>query len=69
MFDHFGLDEDDLKTNLKEQTVRKIGEQTIKISLAGFRAWFFLQHFVGFEGKYKSFITRMNFSIPFSDRL
>ena len=69
MFDHFGLDEDDLKTNLKEQTVRKIGEQTIKRSLAGFRAWFFLQHFVGFEGKYKPFITRMNFSIPFSDRL
>ena len=69
MFDHFGLDEDDLKTDLKEQTVRKIGEQTIKRSLAGFRAWFFLQHFVGFEGKYKPFITRMNFSIPFSDRL
>ena len=43
--------------------------QTGKRILAGFRACFFLQHYTGFEGKYKPFITRMNFEEKFDGEL
>lgn len=66
MFDHFGLNEEDFHKG-------KLGvdywAQTGKKILAGFRAWFFLQHYTGFEGKYKPFITRMNFEEKFDGEL
>lgn len=66
MFDHFGLNEEDLH---KGKIFTDFTLQTAKRMLAGFRAWFFLQHYKGFEGKYKPFITRMNFEEIFTGEL
>lgn len=43
LYDHFGLDQPDV--------------EKIYADLAGFRAWFVLQHYKGFEGKYQPFIN------------
>ena len=51
LYDHFGLDAPD---------VEKFG------FLAGFRAWYILQHFDRFNGAYKPFVTVINFEVPFS---
>ena len=51
LYDHFGLDAPD---------VEKYGY------LAGFRAWYILQHNKDFNGTYKPFVTKINFDIPFS---
>lgn len=51
LYDHFGLDAPD---------VEKYGY------LAGFRAWYILQHNKDFNGAYKPFVTKINFEIPFS---
>ncbi len=50
LYDHFGLDEAD---------VSKYGY------LAGFRAWYILQHNTEYNGAYKPFVTVMRFEIPF----
>lgn len=54
LYDHFGLDAPD---------VEKYGY------LAGFRAWYILQHNKDFNGTYKPFVTKINFDIPFSGTL
>ena len=47
LYDHFGLDQNDLvKFYLQHE---------------GFGAWFYLQHYTVFVGRYRPFITRMNF--------
>lgn len=43
LYDHFGLDQPDV--------------EKIYVELAGFRAWFVLQHYDSFNGKYKPFIN------------
>lgn len=43
LYDHFGLDIHDV--------------EKIYVNLAGFRAWYVLQHYDGFNGKYKPFIN------------
>ena len=55
MFDHFGLDADDL---------REYGSFS-----PGFRSWYILQHDSKFSGKYKPFITRIEFYHTFSGTL
>lgn len=66
MFDHFGLNAEDFR---KGVVFKDFLAQTAKRMLAGFRAWFFLQHYTGFKGKYKPFITRMNFEEEFTGQL
>ncbi len=51
IYDHFGLNEPDVKK--------------IYVQLAGFRAWFALQHLDKYKGKYKPFVTMITFEIPF----
>lgn len=68
MFDHFGLNEEDFhKGNIFKP--KEYFGQMAKRALAGFRACFFLQHYTGFEGKYKPFITRINFKEEFNGEL
>ncbi len=55
IYDHFGLDLPDVE--------KKYGY------LAGFRAWFVLQHYDGYNGQYKPFVTIMEFDIPFEGEL
>lgn len=54
LYDHFGLDEDD---------INKYGE------LVGFRDWYILQHFKSYNGSYKPFITKMSFAKTFSGNI
>ena len=54
IYDHFGLDSEDIK---------KFG------NLQGFRAWYVLQKYSGFDGKYKPFPTVIEFDIPFEGEL
>ncbi|GKX68963.1 DUF3289 family protein [Inconstantimicrobium mannanitabidum] len=51
IYDHFGLDKPDVEKNY--------------VNLAGFRAWFVLQHYTQFSGKYKPFPTVIEFDVPF----
>jgi uncharacterized protein (TIGR03034 family) len=53
LYDHFGLDQPDVEKNYKY--------------LAGFRAWFILQHLRRFA--YKPFITEVEMSYPFEGSL
>ena len=55
LYDHFGLDEDDITKN-----------NWYKGAYAPFAAWYVLQYYEGCEGKYKPFVTYMNFEVPFS---
>ena len=55
LYDHFGLDQPDV--------------EKIYVNLAGFRAWFVLQHYDDFNGKYKPFINVFDYYIPFSGTL
>lgn len=48
LYDHFGLDEND---------VEKYG------AFAGFRSWYILQHYSGYEGNYRPFLTLMEFDV------
>ena len=52
IYDHFGLDEPDV--------LKIYGD------LAGFRAWFVLQHYDQFAGQYKPFVTNIDLYIPFN---
>ncbi len=52
IFDHYGLNDDDLRCS-------KAGIKFI--SLAGFRAWYYLQHSVKYKGKFKPFVTHAIF--------
>lgn len=51
LYDHFGLDQPDV-------------EKFYRI-LAGFRAWFVLQHYNMYDGKYKPFINLVEIEVPF----
>ena len=53
LYDHFGLDQPDVEN-------RKY------IKFDGFRAWFVLQHFDSYDGKYEPFINLMAYEINFS---
>ncbi|HWP79896.1 MAG TPA: DUF3289 family protein, partial [Candidatus Acidoferrum sp.] len=55
VYDHFGLDEFDIS-----------GRNWYKGAYAPFAAWYALQYYEGCEGKYKPFVTYMNFEVPFS---
>ncbi len=55
LYDHFGLDRPDV--------------EKVYVNLAGFRAWFVLQHYDEFDGKYKPFVTLMEMDIPFEGEL
>ena len=55
LYDHFGLDQPDV--------------EKIYVNLAGFRAWFVLQHYDAFNGKYKPFINVFDYYVPFSGTL
>lgn len=55
IYDHFGLDQPDV--------------EKIYGDLAGFRAWFTLQHYQGFKGQYKPFVTEIYFDIPFGGNI
>lgn len=55
IYDHFGLDLEDVKK--------------VFVNLAGFRAWFVLQHYNKYNGKYRPFATIMEFDIPIEGNL
>ena len=55
IYDHFGLDKPDV--------------EKIYADAAGFRAWFVLQHYNKFKGKYKPFVTKIEFDILFEGYL
>ncbi len=54
IYDHFGLDKPDAEKFA---------------ALAGFRAWFVLQHYDQLNGVYDPFATLMEFDIPFNGRI
>ena len=56
LYDHFGLNKEDLFS--------PGWKNFLKQSLAGFRSWFFLQHYNRFDGRFKPFITEMTFTVP-----
>jgi len=39
--------------------------EKVYVNLAGFRAWFVLQHYKEFNGQYKPFVTMMEIDVPF----
>ncbi|MDR7001393.1 DUF3289 family protein [Neobacillus niacini] len=55
LYDHFGLDLPDVQKKY--------------VNLAGFRAWFVLQHYDKYDGKYKPFVTLMEMDIPIEGEL
>lgn len=55
LYDHFGLDQPDV--------------EKIYVNLAGFRAWFVLQHFNLYNGEYEPFINLMEYEVPFSGEI
>lgn len=59
IYDDFGLDESDVSE----------GKGELYVKLAGFRAWYTLQHFEGFNGKYKPFKTEVVIDVPFEGEL
>lgn len=56
LYDHFGLDQPDV-------------ENPKYVALAGFRAWFVLQHYDKFGGKYQPYINIFEYDVPISGRL
>lgn len=52
LYDHFGLDQPDV--------------EKIYVNLAGFRAWYVLQHSTKYNGKYKPYINIMECDIHFN---
>lgn len=60
IYDHFGLDVDDLTNSY-------LGSQFG--DLAGFRAWFVLQYYEDFNGDYKPFVTKIEIEVPFKGKL
>lgn len=54
-YDHFGLDQPDVEKKY--------------VLLSGFRSGFVLQHYKGFEGKYKPFKTIIEIDVPFEGEL
>ena len=54
IYDHFGLDKPDIE---------KFSSGIV------FRSWFMLQHWKKFNGKYRPFVTIMEFDIPFETYL
>jgi uncharacterized protein (TIGR03034 family) len=55
LYDHFGLDQPDV--------------EKMYVNLAGFRAWFVLQHHEDYDGEYKPFVSLMEMDIPFEGEL
>jgi uncharacterized protein (TIGR03034 family) len=55
VYDHFGLDEADISE-----------DNWYKGAFEPFAAWYVLQHYKGCEGKYKPFVTYIEFEVPFS---
>ncbi|MEH6995503.1 DUF3289 family protein, partial [Neobacillus drentensis] len=55
LYDHFGLDQPDV--------------EKMYVNLAGFRAWFVLQHHEDYDGEYKPFVSLMEMNIPFEGEL
>ncbi|MGM0878966.1 MAG: DUF3289 family protein [Bacillota bacterium] len=55
LYDHFGLDKPDV--------------EKVYVNLAGFRAWFVLQHYDEYDGKYKPFVSVMEMDVPFEGEL
>ena len=55
IYDHFGLDQPDV--------------EKIYVKLAGFRAWYVLQHYKEFNRKFKPYVTDIKFDIPFEGDL
>lgn len=51
IYDHFGLDKPDV--------------EKMYVNLAGFRAWYVLQHYDHFNGSFVPFVTLMEFDVPF----
>lgn len=58
IYDHFGVDEDDLTKN-----------NWYKGAFEPFAAWYVLQHYKGCEGKYKPFVTMIEFEVPFGGEI
>lgn len=54
LYDHFGLDQGD---------VEKFG------MVQGFKSWYILQHYSEYAGKYRPFLTLIEFDVPFSGNL
>jgi uncharacterized protein (TIGR03034 family) len=59
IYDHFGLDKSDVSE----------AKGKLFVWHPGFRAWFALQHYAGFNNKYKPFVSVVEFEIPFSGTL
>lgn len=55
LYDHFGLDQPDV--------------EKIYVNLAGFRAWYVLQHYDQFNGAYAPFVTLMEYDVPFEGEI
>lgn len=55
-YDHFGLDQYDM-------------EKKFVVALAGFRAWFTLQHYKKYNKKYKPFVTVFKFDVKFEGNI
>lgn len=51
IYDHFGLNRPDV--------------EKMYVNLAGFRAWYVLQHYDQFDGSYVPFVSLMEFDVPF----
>lgn len=54
-YDHFGLDDKDMQKSF--------------VNMAGFRAWFTIQHYNKFNKKYKPFVTVCRFNINFEGNI
>lgn len=59
IYDDFGLDKKDVS--------EKRGK--IYVLLPCFRAWYTLQHYKGFNKKYKPFVTEVIIDVPFDGKL
>lgn len=58
LYDHFGLNPDDININDEDSLV---GSMTG--SLAGFRSWYILQHYDAYNKAFKPFLTLMEFDV------
>ena len=54
LYDHFGLDTDDINAHGAKP---------------GFVSWYILQHYTDYKGKYRPFLTLMSFDVPFSGKI
>ena len=55
LYDHFGLDKPDV--------------EKLYVNLAGFRAWYVLQHYDKFNGEFTPFINLMKYTVPFEGEI